>query len=284
MDEPVRPALVDEPGPPAPAGGPAPLAPEDRAAFERALREALRAPEVRAALGRPGAPCTAGELCGRALAAAGSLAAEAAPEYAALLEARSGAAADPPPPGGEGVRALAAALVVLTPLLSAAAAVIFLLLGYGLRLADVARTPADTLVGTGWTAAAVAALAGLAAGGGLAFTAARHRATGQGATGPDGADLAARGPDGHGPDRHGPGGHGPDGHGPGGAAAPGRSAAQAHAAWEEALLRRGLLPWLHRELGVTAGPTTAHPLLQSCRFDVSPEVAGPVPLRLDPKE
>ncbi|MEV8156526.1 hypothetical protein AB0R11_29200, partial [Streptomyces fradiae] len=123
-----------------------------------------------------------------------------------------------------------------------------------LRLADVARTPADTLVGTGWTAAAVAALAGLAAGGGLAFTAARHRATGQGATGqdatgPDGADLAARGPD----------GHGPDGHGPGGAAAPGRSAAQAHAAWEEALLRRGLLPWLHRELGVTAGPATAHP-------------------------
>ncbi|MFJ9701968.1 hypothetical protein [Streptomyces fradiae] len=272
MDEPVRPALVDEPGPPTPAGGPAPLAPEDRAAFERALREALRAPEVRAALGRPGAPCTAGELRGRALAAAGSLAAEAAPEYAALLEARSGAAADPPPPGGEGVRALAAALVVLTPLLSAAAAVIFLLLGYGLRLADVARTPADTLVGTGWTAAAVAALAGLAAGGGLAFTAARHRATGQGATGPDGADLAARGPDGHGsgghgsdghgPDGHGPGGHGPDGpdrHGPGGAAAPGRSAAQAHAAWEEALLRRGLLPWLHRELGVTAGPTTAHP-------------------------
>ncbi|WP_374986665.1 hypothetical protein [Streptomyces fradiae] len=244
VDEPGRPARVDEPGRPALGGEPGRLAPEDRAAFERALREALRAPEVRAALGRAGAPCTAGELRARALAAAGSLAAEAAPEYAALLEARSGSAADPPPSGGEGVRAMAAALVVLTPLLSAAAAAIFLIPGYGLRLADVARTPADTFVGTGWTAAAVAAVAGLAAGGGLAFATARHRATGQGpaghrATGLDGVGLDATRLD--------------------GAAPPERSAAQAHAAWKEALLRRGLLPWLYRELGITAGPATAHP-------------------------
>ncbi len=193
---------------------PVPLRPEDRAAFEHALRKALDTPEIRAALGRPGAPYTADELRARALAAADSLAAEAVSEYAALLDLRSGSAAEPPPADGEGVKAAMAALAVLTPLLSAAAAAIFLLLGYALRMAGAAQALADTLVGTGWTAAAVAAVAALVSGGGLAFTAARHRATAHGAP-PSSVSVA-----------------------------------EARAAWQEALLRRSLLPRLRRELGI----------------------------------
>ncbi|OFA39741.1 hypothetical protein BEN35_26495 [Streptomyces fradiae] len=193
---------------------PVPLRPEDRAAFESALSKALAAPDVRAALGRPGAPHTAGELRARALAAADSLAAEASPEYAALLDARSGPAPGASPAGGTGARAAVAVLTVLTPLLSIAAAVIFLLLGYGLRVAGASDPLAGTLVATGWTAAVIAAVTGLAAGAGLAFTAARHRAT-QGHAQPA-----------------------PD------------ALAQAHAAWLHALVQRALLPHLRRELGL----------------------------------
>ncbi len=211
---------------------PVPLHPEDRAAFESALRKALDTPEVRAALGRPGAPYTADELRARALAAADSLAAEASSEYATLLDLRSGSAADRPPAGGEGVKAVVAALAVLTPLLSAAAAAIFLLLGYGLRVAGAAGTPADTLVGTGWTAAVIAGVAGLAAGGGLAFTAARHHATERGAP----------------PSRE--------------------SLARAEAAWQRALLQRSLLPRLRRELGLPdsiSAPPTPTPVVPEPR-------------------
>ncbi|MDK1473149.1 hypothetical protein QNO07_06895 [Streptomyces sp. 549] len=200
---------------------PAPLRPEDGAAFENALQRALDTPDVRAALRRPDAPYAVDALRARVRTAADTLAAEAAPEYKALLDVRSRTARAAPASGeGEGVKAVVAALAVLTPLLSAVATAIFLLLGHILRAMGVAAQLAEALIGAGWTAAAVTAATGLAAGAGLALTVKRHRVA----------------------ERHGPL---PD------------AVAQAHAAWLNALLRRGLLPHLRRELGLPESPALA---------------------------
>ncbi|MGW2180716.1 hypothetical protein ACWCXX_21995 [Streptomyces sp. NPDC001732] len=195
------------------------------AEFEQALHEALAVPDIRQALALPTAPVTAGELRARALAAADVIAAEAAAEYATLsrLRAADGRASRSlsgrarPAATGHG---LLAALVVLTPALSAAAAVIFLLLGHVLQLVEAERSLADSLIGTGWAALVVTAVAGAAAVVGLFITAARHRAT---SGRPDGVALA-----------------------------------HARAAWRKALLERGLLPFLRHQLRLP--PTAAQQL------------------------
>ncbi|MDG9720148.1 hypothetical protein [Streptomyces sp. DH24] len=189
----------------------------DRADFEHTLHVALNTTDIREALQKPTAQVTAEQLRARALTAADTLAAETATEYAALLRLRTAAAPAPtgrprqPTPATAG-NGLLAALAVLTPALSAAAAAIFLLLGYGLQLAGAQQHLAISLIRAGWVAGAVAVLAAAAAGAALLITAARHRATSRNPQ-QDAASLA-----------------------------------QAHAAWRQALLERGLLPFLRREL------------------------------------
>ncbi|WP_180686811.1 MULTISPECIES: hypothetical protein [Streptomyces] len=217
----------------------------DQADFEHTLHAALGAPDIRETLQQPTAQVTAEQLRARALTAADTIAAEAATEYATLLRLRLRTVADPAPTGrprqpapataGNG---MLAALAVLTPVLSAAAAAIFLLLGYGLQLAGAQQPLAIALIRTGWAAGAVAVLAAAAAGTALVITAARHRATSRHPQ-PDTASLA-----------------------------------QAHAAWRQALLERGLLPFLRRELHQPPTPAL-HPAPPPAQRNTSPGYSSP---------
>ncbi|MGV4891907.1 hypothetical protein ACSR0Z_36160 [Streptomyces viridosporus] len=134
-----------------------------------------------------------------------------------------------------------AALAVLTPVLSTAAAAVFLLLGYGLQLAGAQQPLAIALIRAGRVAGAVVVPAAAAAGTALVITAARHRAT-------------ARHPQ-----------------------LNTASLAQAHAAWRQALLERGLLPFLRRQLHQP--PTPAPPPAQRNTSPGygSPDFTGPSP-------
>lgn len=200
---------------------------EDRADFDQVLRLALEAPEIREALRRPGVRADAGRLRSQALASIEAISAAAAVEYTVYLRLR--AAAGPSAAqrlehpqmldDSTGGRGL---LAVLAPVLSATASVILLLLGYGLQLADTQQHLAEALVGTGWITAAVAALAALIAAAALIVTAMRHRSE----------------PGGH-PRRDAP------------------SIIEAREAWCQALLKRGMLPFLHQQLHLPApGPDT----------------------------
>jgi hypothetical protein len=189
----------------------------DQADFEHTLHVALGAPDIREALQQPTVQVTAEQLRARAMTAADTIAAEAATEYTTLLRLRTAADRAPtgwplqPAPATAG-NGLLSALVVLTPVLSAAAAAIFLLLGYGLQLAGAQQPLSIALIRAGWFAGATAVLAAAAAGTALVITAARHRATSRRPQ-PDTGSLA-----------------------------------QAHAAWRQALLERGLHPFLHRQM------------------------------------
>ncbi|MCC9711733.1 hypothetical protein E4N62_44905 [Streptomyces sp. MNU76] len=214
----------------------------DQADFEHTLHVALNDPDIRETLQQPTAQVTAEQLRARALAAADTIAAEAATEYAALVRLRT---LDTPTPGprqpspataGNG---LLAALAVLTPLLSVTAAAIFLLLGYGLQLADTQQPLAIALIRAGWVAGAIAVLAAAAAGTALVITTARHRIPSRQPQ-PDAAALT-----------------------------------QAHAAWRQALLERGLLPFLHRQLHQPPGPVPQPRPASSPRTAHSPRLQQP---------
>ncbi|QCX74216.1 hypothetical protein C9F11_02565 [Streptomyces sp. YIM 121038] len=205
------------------------LRPEDRADFAWVLALALDVTEIRTALARsPVAPDTA-RLRAGALAEADGIAAAAADEYRTYLRAR--AAVMPPPapaappagtsPTDRGAGALLPALGVLTPLVSAVAAAVFLLSGYGLRLAAPRSQAATTLVTAGWVCALVAAVSagvGLCA---LLVAAVRDRTRP-----PSEHPLPVRNP----------------------------AAERARAAWHQALLDRGLLPYLRGRLTVSPPP------------------------------
>lgn len=219
---------------------PARLDPVDQADFESVLRQALNTPGIRAALQHPARPVTATQLRARALAAAGAIAAEAATEYAALLQLRAAARPPAPTTGMNGGRGLLAALAVLTPLLSASAATIFLLLGHVFLLVGTQESLAEALIGAGWTAAAVAAVAALAAAAALLTTAARHRA----------ASHVPRA----------------------------QAAAHARKVWQRALLERGLLPFLYRQLELPAPqalPPSRAPQPRARPGYSSPDYASP---------
>ncbi|GGV08708.1 hypothetical protein [Streptomyces spectabilis] len=209
------------------------LRPEDRADFAWVLALALDVTEIRTALARsPVTPDTA-RLRARALADADGIAATAADEYRTYLRARAAVmpshATTAPPAGippigsgsgatGQGAGALLPALGVLTPLISAVAATVFLLFGYGLRFATPRSQAATTLVTAGWVCALAMAVStgiGLCA---LLATALRSRARP-----PSGHSLPLRNPE----------------------------AERARSAWHQALLERGLLPYLRRELTVS---------------------------------
>ncbi|MFI0775756.1 hypothetical protein [Streptomyces sp. NPDC021212] len=229
------------------------LRPEDRPAFERVLRQALNTPEIRAALRRHGSAgaAAAERLRARALAERAGIATAAAPEYAAYLRQRNTVAscvrADGTPSAGAGARGLLSALAVLAPVLAAAATAVFLLLGYVLGyvpgLGGSGRELGDALLTAGHTAAVVTAVTTAGGVTWLLITAARHRTP---ATGP-----------------------------PGGA--PG-----ADEAWRQALLERGILPFLRDQLRQTQPGRqgrAAHPRRPTLGYTspdfASPEFSGP---------
>ncbi|MFD7131067.1 hypothetical protein [Streptomyces sp. NPDC059894] len=223
---------------------------EDRQEYERVLDEALRSaphqPEPTAA----GQRLTAEQLRTMALNATALITAAAATEYQHYVKVREelrhpapstpssptqdsghsepgvggmglaatmGDAAQAAEAAGAGAVAIAA---VLTPVLAGTAAVIFLLVGYVLRMLDPGQSFAQAMLTTGWAFGAIAAAAILVAAVGLLLTALRNRPTLE--AGPY-AELS-------------------------------EEVARAREAWREALLERGILPFLREAL---AHPGTA---------------------------
>ncbi|WP_326727107.1 hypothetical protein [Streptomyces phaeochromogenes] len=225
--------------------GPPRLRPEDRADFEDVLRRALSTTDIRTALLADPTSAAATRLRAQALRAVDEITAAAGDEYREYLAARTvvergrrsrtgeehgrlstttaergqqpGTTAEQdrqPQPADPG--ALLPALAALTPPIAGTAAAVLLVLGYSLRLADAQGSMGGSLVTAGWVFATIAvasALAGLTA---LLCTALRARP-------------------GHG-DRTG---------------ASARNLHHARARWQRALLERGMLPYLRRQLAAT---------------------------------
>lgn len=223
---------------------------EDRPEFERILDEVLSTAHDRPELAVLGRRISDEQLRTMALGAASSIAAAAAEEYqrfVALREelrrpARSSAArgrlgSDPGgsaaggggAPGGSGDQGgagLGAVFTVLTPVLAGTAAVIFLAFGYLLHLVSPEPSLAAPMRTAGWVFAALAAAGILIASAGLLVTAVRNGARASRANGPRGDALAAQ-------------------------------VAQARDAWREALLNRGILPYLRQVVADATTDSTA---------------------------
>ncbi|MFF9059113.1 hypothetical protein ACIRPQ_26725 [Streptomyces sp. NPDC101213] len=241
---------------------------EDRQEYERILDEALRSaphhPEPAAA----GQRLNSEQLRTMALNASALITAAAATEYQHYVKVREelrrptpsspssaghesgsgepgvtgmgfattvGEAAQAAEAAGAGAVAVAA---VLTPVLAGTAAVIFLLVGYILRMLDPEPAFATTMLTTGWTFGAVAAAAILVATVGLLLTALRNRPS--------------------------------PGAGPYGELS--EEVERAKEAWQEALLERGIRPFLREAL---ADPDT--------RAALGPAPAPPAPTGRLPK-
>jgi hypothetical protein len=223
---------------------------EDRQEYERVLDEALRSAPHHPELTAVGQRLNAEQLRTMALNATALITAAAATEYQYYVKVREelrhpaqsapsspaqesgsgepgvgglglaatmGEAAQAAETAGAGAVAIAA---VLTPVLAGTAAVIFLLVGYVLRMLDPDQSFAQAMVTTGWAFGAIAAAAILVATVGLLLTALRNRPSLE--AGPYG-ELS-------------------------------EEVARAREAWREALLERGILPFLHEAL---ADPGTA---------------------------
>ncbi|MFC4495525.1 hypothetical protein ACFPA8_15445 [Streptomyces ovatisporus] len=251
------------------------LLPEDRPEFERAVDEALRTAARRPALAALGERLRAEQLRTMALSAASAIADNAAEEYAHFVALRTelrqpaartasaaqsaggaggGAGGKAGPGSGSGSRSgetgsgtqhqgglglagagaeglgesagagLLAMISVLVPLLAGTAAVIFLLLGYALHAMTPEPSIAAPMRGAGWVFAVLAA-AGIVVGMvELWLTALRNGAGARRRAAEEAASTAGSG-------------------------TPGRAGlteelAKARAAWREALLERGIVPFL----------------------------------------
>ncbi|MFI7245521.1 hypothetical protein [Streptomyces qinglanensis] len=250
---------------------------EDRPEFERVLDEALRTAHRRPDLAAIGQRLNAEQLRTMALSAATAIAACAEAEYQQFVRLREelrrpenapsasgapvvggsaqggsgGAAAEVRDPGqggssvgerlvgamgGESLAeasgaGLVAVVSVLAPVLAATAAVIFLLLGHALRLLSPEPSVAGPIRSAGWVFAAFAAAGILVAMAGLLLTALRNGASSIRAGGGTGAD-------------------------PGGSQLT-EEVALARSAWREALLERGIVPFLREALADPDGPRQA---------------------------
>ncbi|GAA0973935.1 hypothetical protein [Streptomyces rhizosphaericus] len=233
---------------------------EDRPDFERALYQALRTAEIRAALRRNGATGDAGiqRLRSQALVASELIATAAAPEYAAYLRQRAAAATTAStapaasvrsgsPTPSAGVRGLLPVLAVLTPALAGASTAAFLLLGGLLGLLDSQRELADALLTAGLTSATIAAFTLVVGVACLLVTAVRHRTPAPDPRPrprlrlrPHGRPRLHRHPPTHPPHL----GHRVD-----------AAVATARDAWLRALLHRGILPFLRDRLERSHSPS-----------------------------
>ncbi|MER6672066.1 hypothetical protein [Streptomyces sp. NPDC000983] len=219
---------------------------EDRQEYERILDEALRSAPTRPELAAVGQRLNSEQLRTMALNATAIITAAAATEYQHYVKVReelrhpapstpssardtgsseSGSSAmglaatmsEAAEPAGAGVVAVAA---VLTPVLAGIAAAIFLLVGYILKMLSPEPAFAQTMLTAGWVFGAVTAAAILVAAVGLLLTALRNRpALDTGPYGESGGEVA-----------------------------------RAREVWREALLERGILPFLRDAL---ADPGTA---------------------------
>jgi hypothetical protein len=220
---------------------------EDRQEYERILDEALRSAPHRPELAAVGQRLNPEQLRTMALNATALITAAASTEYQHYVKVRDefrqpASAGTPavrdsnssePGTGASGLAATmggvaetgagaVAVVAVLAPVLAGTAAAIFLLVGYILRMLDPEQGFARTMLTTGWVFGAVTAVAILVAAVGLLLTALRNKPTAEG--GPYG-ELQGE-------------------------------VAQAKEAWHEALLERGILPFL-REALVDPGAAAA---------------------------
>ncbi|MFL4902197.1 hypothetical protein ACJ6WF_03225 [Streptomyces sp. MMS24-I2-30] len=220
---------------------PSGLCPADRADFAQVVLAALDTAEIRGALSTDPTGRAALRLRTWALAAETEIAAAVPDEYGAHVAARAptdGVRTAPPArnrPTGRDLRLPPAALM---PLISALSAAVLLLIGYGLRLAGAATRFAGSVRTAGWTLAVVAL-----AGAGIGLSA-LSRTVPRTDGGPD-----TRSAPGTPPRRSAPGQ--PAGPGGSGAAA---DAERARQAWRQALLDRGVLPYLRRRLPESLTP------------------------------
>ncbi|MGW0765907.1 hypothetical protein [Streptomyces sp. NPDC002676] len=232
---------------------------EDRQEFERILDEALRSAPHRPELAAVGQRLNPEQLRTMALNASTLITAAAATEYQHYVTVReelrrpapsvlpvpddSGStepASDGPglatalgdTPLGEAAETTGAGAVaviaVLAPVLAGTAAAIFLLVGYILKTVAPGQTFAQTMLTAGWVFGAVTAASVLVAAVGLLLTALRNGA----AADSDAHDAAAE------------------------------KVARAREAWRDALLERGILPFLQDALtqpGAAALQHTARP-------------------------
>ncbi|MFB6848330.1 hypothetical protein ACFCXS_26260 [Streptomyces sp. NPDC056373] len=223
---------------------------EDRQEYERILDEALRSAPHRPELAAVGQRLNPEQLRTMALSATALITAAASTEYQHYVKVRDelrqpASAASPAVRGsnssepGSGASGLAATVggvaettgagavavvAVLAPVLAGTAAAIFLLVGYILRMLDPEQGFARTMLTTGWVFGAVTAVAILVAAVGLLLTALRNKPTAEG--GPYG-ELQGE-------------------------------VAQAKDAWHEALLERGILPFLREALADPGAAAALH--------------------------
>ncbi|MEV7691601.1 hypothetical protein ACFW1F_08130 [Streptomyces bungoensis] len=219
---------------------------EDRQEFERVLDEALRSAPHRPELAAVGQRLNPEQLRTMALNATALITAAAATEYQHYVkireELRHPAPAVPAVTGdtasaepGTGATVLTttlgeaaetsgagavAVIAVLAPVLAGTAAAIFLLVGYILKMLAPGQAFAQTMLTAGWMFGAVAAAAILVAAVGLLLTALRNSASAEAEAHEAAAEEVAR----------------------------------AREAWREALLRRGILPFLSEALAQPATP------------------------------
>ncbi|MFE1880877.1 hypothetical protein [Streptomyces diastatochromogenes] len=219
---------------------------EDRQEFERILDEALRSAPHRPELAAVGQRLNPEQLRTMALNATALITAAAATEYQHYVKAREELRHPAPSapvaardsgsvePGadamglaagiGEAVETTGAGAIaviaVLAPVLAGTAAAIFLLVGYILRMLAPGQAFAQTMLTAGWVFGAVTAAAILVAAVGLLLTALRNSAAAEAGTHEAASEEVAR----------------------------------AREAWREALLERGILPFLRDAL---AQPGTA---------------------------
>lgn len=222
---------------------------EDRQDYERILDEALRSAPHRPELAAVGQRLNPEQLRTMALNATALITAAAATEYQHYVKVReelrrpapavpsSVPVAEPAEPGtgpiglaaslGEAAETAGAGAVavvaVLAPVLAGTAAAIFLLVGYILRMLNPAPAFAQTMITTGWVFGAMTAAAILVAAVGLLLTALRNSPSLE-----DGPHREAT-----------------------------EEVARAREAWREALLERGVLPFLQEALAAP-GTGTLH--------------------------
>ncbi|MEV6956132.1 hypothetical protein [Streptomyces sp. NPDC051183] len=210
---------------------------EDRPEFDRLLDEALRTPSERPELATLGERLNAEQLRTMAMDASDLLAAAAAAEYDHYVkvrgERRDEILSTPTVTGhedagqgtGEGA-GISAVVAVLAPVLAGTAMLIFLLVGYILKMIEPEPAFADTMLTAGWLFGGLTVAALLFAVIGLLLTAVRNSST------EVVAEEAEVVPD---------------------------EVSRAREAWRNALLERGIIPFLRDAL---ADPSsgTAYPI------------------------
>ena len=235
---------------------------EDRQEYERILHAALRSAPHHPELAAVGQRLNSEQLRTMALNASALITAAAATEYQHYVKLReelrrppaqgtpSARDSGPAEPGADAVGLAAtmgevaetagagavAVVAVLAPVLAGTSAAIFLLVGYILRMLDPGAAFARTMLTTGWVFGAVTAVAILVAAVGLLITALHNKPSAPGGSYDELDGEVTRARD----------------------------------AWREALLERGILPFLREAL---ADPATATAL----QHTAPPPPAGRIP-------